>query len=56
MEPEEVERINRIRLSIALGVTPDVIDDMPPEDVYDALAVMRADRRIESFEQSKKKK
>jgi hypothetical protein len=44
-DPDEVYRINRIRMAKWLGVTPGQVDSMPAADIDDVLNIMWADEQ-----------
>lgn len=43
LDPDEVRRIQRVRVAAYLGVMPHQTDDMPAGDFNDVLQVMWAD-------------
>lgn len=53
LEAHEITRVNRIRVAKYLGQLPQVVDRMPYQDVADVLAIMRADIKIENFDNKK---
>lgn len=55
LDPEEIDRVNRVRVARYLGKLPSQVDVMPYEDFADCLAIMRADVRIDHFDAEKAK-
>lgn len=55
-DADEIDRLNRARLAIILGMTPEQVDAMPLEDQMDVLEIHRANRQIEAWAQSKARK
>lgn len=53
LDPDEVDRVNRVRIARYLGKFPSDVDTMDYSDLMDVLAVMRADARIEQHEAAK---
>lgn len=52
-DADEMDRLNRARLAIILGVTPDQVDAMPVEDQMDVLEIHRAERQLEAWAQQR---
>lgn len=46
LEPDEVYRINRVKVAKYYGIKPQEVDDMPQSDVDDTLQVMWAEHAI----------
>lgn len=45
LEPDEVYRVNRIRIAQFYGIKPQEVDEMPACDVDDTLEVLWADEQ-----------
>lgn len=45
LDPDEAERINRIKVAQWLHVTPGMVDAMPASDVEDVMQIMWADEQ-----------
>lgn len=45
LEPNEIYRVNRIRIAQFYGIKPQSVDEMPASDVEDTLEVMWADNQ-----------
>ena len=49
-EGDDVERINRAIAALLLHITPEQVDDMPPEDLEDVLAMAEALNEIQAWQ------
>lgn len=54
LDPEEVWRVNRVRLAMLLRRLPHEIDAMPFQDVVDVMEVERAERMYAEVQQAKR--
>jgi hypothetical protein len=43
LDPDEVERVNRVRIARWMGIPPALVDEMSAQDVEDILEIMWAD-------------
>lgn len=56
LEPDDVYRINRVRVAKYYHVLPEQVDAMPEQDYLDTLEVMWADQEIEKARAAKMKR
>ena len=48
-DADEMDRLNRARLAIILGMRPDEVDAMSIEDQLDVLEINRAERELDAW-------
>jgi hypothetical protein len=54
LDDGEVWRIQRARAALLLGLRPSEVDDMPPQDIDDVIAIAHAEKELEAWAMRKR--
>ena len=56
LDPMEIDRIERAQVALLLHIAPEVVDDMPAQDVADVLEIHAANNEIQAWQMSRRRK